>query len=138
MHCPIIGPSAISLGRPAKTVLRVAIENRATDVLQWLVAAENAPAHVGVPIPMPVDSGCAPAAVHRALEVHVHVHVNVHVHAHRVLEVPPGGSHTVWLLSVWLPLVAAHAHVVDCHAEACTAIHVAVCLCGYPLMGTGH
>mmetsp|Transcript_70648 Transcript_70648/g.117330 ORF Transcript_70648/g.117330 Transcript_70648/m.117330 type:complete len:474 (+) Transcript_70648:94-1515(+) len=67
-RCPLIGPQSLTLGRPAKTVLRVAIERTAIDVLQWLIAADDAAPHTGVPLRMPSDSECAPAAVHRALE----------------------------------------------------------------------
>jgi hypothetical protein len=67
-YCPVVGPWALSMGKPAKSVLRVAVEAQAIDVLQWLVATEDAPAHVGLPIPMPPDTGCAAAAVHRALD----------------------------------------------------------------------
>ena len=66
--CPIVGPGALSLGHPAKSVLRVAIEAQAVDCLQWLIGGEGVPQHVGIPVSMPLDSGCAPAAVHRALE----------------------------------------------------------------------
>ena len=58
-------PSDQPLARP---IWQVALEAEAVDVLQWLVSVEDAPSHVrGLPIPMPVDSGCAPAIVHRAL-----------------------------------------------------------------------
>ena len=67
-HCPLVGSASLSLGKPAKSVLRVAIEAQAVDVLQWLIGAEEAPPHLGLPITMPQDTGCAPAAVHRALE----------------------------------------------------------------------
>jgi hypothetical protein len=67
-YCAVVGERALSVGAPPKSVMRVAIEARAIDVLQWLVAADDAPAHTGVPAPMPLDSGCAAAAVHRALE----------------------------------------------------------------------
>ena len=49
-------------------MLRVAIEAQATDVLQWLIGADDAAPHTGVPMPMPMNTGCATAAVHRALE----------------------------------------------------------------------
>ena len=66
-HCALGGTAGLSLGKPAKSVLRVAIEARATDCLQWLVGADDAPAHCALPLPMPADTGCATAAVHRAL-----------------------------------------------------------------------
>lgn len=68
-YCAISGPDALSLGRPRKSVLRVAIEQSAVDVMQWLLCAEAgaAPAHVGLPVPMPADTGVAGAALHRAL-----------------------------------------------------------------------
>ena len=62
MQCPMDGPDALTVGKPPKPVLRVAIEHAAIDVLQWLIAGARAP------VAMPADSGCAPAAVHRALE----------------------------------------------------------------------
>ena len=66
-HCPLQG--AMTLGKPQKSVLRVAIEARAIDVLQWMVAGEGVPRHVvGVPCRMPSDSGCSAPALHRALE----------------------------------------------------------------------
>lgn len=49
-------------------MLRVAIEHASVDVLQWLIAANDAAAWAGVPLIMPHDSGCAAAATHRALE----------------------------------------------------------------------
>ena len=61
------GPAALSLGRPRKSVLRIGIEHAAVDVLQWLTCADDAPAHVGLPLAMPADSGSAVAALHRAL-----------------------------------------------------------------------
>jgi hypothetical protein len=67
-HCAIVGANSLSLGKPAKSVLRVAIESQAVDCMQWLVAADDAPPHVGLPVAMPPESGCAPAAVHRALD----------------------------------------------------------------------
>ena len=42
-YCAISGPDALSLGRPRKSVLRVAIEQSAVDVMQWLLCAEAAP-----------------------------------------------------------------------------------------------
>ena len=36
--------------------------------MQWLVTADDAPPHCGLPTAMPLDSGCAPRIVHRALE----------------------------------------------------------------------
>ena len=70
-HCALVGERALTLGKGStsgKTVLRVAIEAQATDVLQWLVAADDAAAYVGLPLAMPLNTGCHPAAVHRALE----------------------------------------------------------------------
>ena len=68
-YCPLSGPDALSFGRPRKSVLRVAIEQSAVDVMQWLLCAdaEAVPAHVGLPVPMPPDTGVASAALHRAL-----------------------------------------------------------------------
>ena len=68
MHCPVVGPQALTGGKTTKTVLRVAIERVAVDVMQWLVGADDAAAHTGLPVSMPLETGCAPAAVHRALE----------------------------------------------------------------------
>lgn len=65
--CPLVGQGSLSLGKPPKSVLRVAIESQAVDVMQWLVAADDAPPHMQVPLAMPADSGCVTAAVHRAL-----------------------------------------------------------------------
>ena len=70
-HCALVGERALTLGKGStsgKSVLRIAIEAQATDVLQWLVAADDAAAHLGLPLPMPLNTGCHPAAVHRALE----------------------------------------------------------------------
>lgn len=67
-HCPIVGPASLSLGKPSKSVLRVAIEAQSVDCMQWLVTADDAPPHCGLPTAMPLDSGCAPRIVHRALE----------------------------------------------------------------------
>ena len=36
--------------------------------MQWLITADDAPPHCDLPTPMPLDSGCAPRIVHRALE----------------------------------------------------------------------
>jgi hypothetical protein len=68
-HCPVVGTAALTTGgKTSKTVLRVAIERCSIDVMQWLIGADDAAPHVGLPIPMPQESGCAAAAVHRALE----------------------------------------------------------------------
>ena len=68
MFCPLVGASSLTVGKIPKTVLRVAIERTAVDCCQWLVGGEDAAAHVGVPIAIPLDSGCSAAAVHRTLE----------------------------------------------------------------------
>jgi len=68
LRCPLRGPLAMTVGKPSKGVMRIAIECASVDVLQWLVSADDEPPHVGLPMPVPLDSGCAPAAVHRALE----------------------------------------------------------------------
>lgn len=66
--CPLQGPTAMSAGKAQKSVLRVAIERAAVDVLQWMCNADDAPVWSGVPMRLPADAGCSAAALTRALE----------------------------------------------------------------------
>jgi len=69
MHCSLQG--VYTAGKTPKSVLRVAIERSSVDVLQWLLFADDAASHVGVPMPMPHETGCSAPALHRALEAAV-------------------------------------------------------------------
>lgn len=65
--CPTRGPFGLSAGDPPKTLLRVAVEHEALDILRWLLCCEPLESH-GLPLSMPNDTGCNAAVVHRALE----------------------------------------------------------------------
>ena len=48
-------PNRRSIDSLRRLAMRVAIESRAVDVLQWLIGAEDAAAHTHVPLPMPLS-----------------------------------------------------------------------------------
>ncbi|KAL1521422.1 hypothetical protein AB1Y20_021086 [Prymnesium parvum] len=68
MCCPVTEARALSSGRQPKSALRVAIEHCSVDVMQWLVGVHDAPPHAKLPLSLSTDTGCSPAALHRALE----------------------------------------------------------------------
>lgn len=93
-HCPIDGPNATSAAVPSKTVLRVAIEHAAVDILQWLIAADASPAH-RLPLPMPPDTGVHTQVLHRCLEAAVREAYRSHVLLEHVLDDTHHGAQIV-------------------------------------------